>query len=294
MFEIVVIASIYLALIVVVGYQIAFNGVYPSEKPDIARLNDYQVEEFEFEGCGGVSLHGWFIQSCNNPSNRTLLILHGLFRSRAGIVRQMKLFSDAGFHVISYDQRSHGTSDRGLLTFGDREGCDAMRALDHLRQDVRINFGKLGAVGFSLGSSAVIHCAANVGATTFRAILLEGVYARSFDVGEKILRDAGGYLFSRIVGYLVFAPGVFLWSFGRWKHSETISSIAKIEHCPILIIRGDSDAWASDASARSVTSSTINARVWHHTGGHIDAARIFPDEYRQRVLSFFNEHIPHG
>jgi hypothetical protein len=86
--------------------------------------------------------------------------------------------------------------------------------------------------------------------------------------------------------------GVFLWSLGRWKRSETIMS--NIEHCSILVIRGECDTWASDASARSLTDSAKNAHVWYHTGGHIDAARTFPDEYRQRVLVIFNAHIPHG
>jgi pimeloyl-ACP methyl ester carboxylesterase len=288
------VASLYLAVALMVGSQVAFNGIYPREKAHKQNLQHYNIDDIDFEGEDGVQIRGWFVESCNNPSGRTVILLHGLLRSRVGIVGQLKLLSDAGFHVLAYDQRSHGMSGKGLLSFGELEGNDALRALAYAQTNSRINLDKLGAVGLSLGSSAIINCAAKMNGRQFKAIVLEGVFEKSYDVGKKILSDIGGLRFAKCMGFLFLAPGVFVCSRGRWKHSETTKSVSQIEGCPILFIRGDNDNWAAQESANAVISSAKNAIVWRHKkGGHINALRTYPEEYKSRVLDFLNEHIPH-
>lgn len=294
------ILAIYLVIMLVIGRQLAFNDIFPKPKPDKRGLDGYSIDDIEFNGKSNVLLKGWFIKSKKNIDGKTLILLHGWTRSRINVIDYIKLFSDNGFHILAYDQRSHGHSGTGLVTYGDEEGTDLIKAVEFLKSKYNIvNGEKIGLVAFSLGTGTAVYGTVLSNNRLFKLLVLEGVFNQSFDVGSKLLNNIFGKVVGKIVGYLVFTVGVQIWSLGKFRHSEAGQKVKSIIGIPILIIRGENDKMVTSKSAyKFIDSANSPKEIWVHSEnmpeddlGHVNAYKLYPEEYKSKVLSFINKNI---
>lgn len=290
----IIILLVYLILALIIGRQLVYNDVFHKVSPNKSNLLEgYNYNKIEFPNHNKKTLRGWFIKSKNNPTNKTLFVLHGWTRTRLNYLDQIKFFVDSGFHVFAYDQIAHGDSDKGLITFGESEGLDLLDAVNYSREINEVNQEKIGVIGFSLGTGTAIYAIANSKNSVFKAAVLEGAFANSFDVGEKILIGKYGHFFGKLIGYAFFTFGTKIWSLGKFKHANTAEKISEITNTPIMIIRGKNDALVSDKSATLLLSSIKQPYdIWlHEKGHHVKSYNIYPEEYKKRVLYFLNKHI---
>ena len=272
----------YLVLVLIVGRQLAFNDLLPKEKPNKSKVLDgFDFKNVQFKNHDGKALQGWFILGKGNTNNKTLFILHGWTRTRLKYIDQIKFFVDSGYHVFAYDQLAHGDSDKGLVTFGESEGLDLILAVEFSKSIPEINQDKLGVVGFSLGTGTAIFAAALSDKPIFKAMILEGAFATSFDVGETILVNCFGKVVGKFVGRAFFTLGTQIWSLGKFKHADTAQTIAKIKGVPIMIIRGKNDALVPPESAEKlIKAANEPVEVWiHEQGRHTKAYSTYPTEY---------------
>ena len=120
---VILILLVYLAIAIIVARALIFNDILPHKKPSDNKhlLDDYDIQDFSFSNKNNKTLHGWFIRANNNPDNKTLLVLHEWLGSRLSIIEQIRFFVDHGYNVVTYDQRSHGDSDKDIITYGAEE-----------------------------------------------------------------------------------------------------------------------------------------------------------------------------
>jgi uncharacterized protein len=289
-----IILGLYVLIALVIGRQLVYNDVFPKEKPDKSdTLSGYNFKYVGFLNPQKKKLRGWFIESKNNPTNRTLIILHGWTRTRLTYIKQIKFFADSGYHILAYDQIAHGNSELGLITFGESEGLDLLEAVSFLKTIPVVNQDKIAVVGFSLGTAAAIFAIASSDEKIFKAAVLEGAFANSYDVGEYMLVRKYGNFWGKVIGHAFFTFGSALWSLGKFKHANTSEMIAKIKTTPMLIIRGENDALVPDKSFKKlITSLNPYSDIWiHENGHHTRSYTVYPVEYSKRVLSFLEKHI---
>jgi predicted alpha/beta-fold hydrolase len=200
---------------------------------------------------------------------------------------------DNGFNVVMYDQRSHGASDNALITFGKGEAKDLMACVNFLKTIDGINISKLGAVGFSLGSGGLIYCAASMPEPIFKAIVLEGAYAKSFDTGLFMLQSKFGKFLGYLIGIMFFTPGTKMMSFGKFKHSQPYKFVGLIKSIPIMILRGKNDYMVPKHSYELLISSINSTKeIWYtENGNHTDSIIAYPEEYKKRVIGFLNKYL---
>lgn len=281
----------YVLIALVIGRYLSYHDIFlPRKHPDSSiALQGYDYRDVQFSGVDGISLKGWFIKSKDNPTNKTVFVIPGWTRTRSRYLSQIKFFADSGFHVFTYDQRSHGASDTGRITFGPEEGKDLLAATDYAKSLDNVNAEKLAAIGFSLGASAAIYA----GVThVFKALVLEGIFADSYDIGEEILVQKFGQPLAKIIGYGFFWVGTMLWTLGRYRHSHPVEFISKVSPTPVMIIRGENDKRTPAQSAQLMISAVREPKViWIHKGGHTQAYNQYPQEYKEKVLSFLNTYL---
>ena len=203
------------------------------------------------------------------------------------------MFVDSGFNVILYDQRSHGESGTGLVTYGDGEGRDLLSAIEFTKQIKEVNQDRLGAVSFSLGTGSAIYAEVLSHNRAFKAIVVEGAFATSFDVGDKILIDRFGYTGGKFVGSWIFTVGTKMWSLGKFHHSENAEYVSKIENVPLLIIRGENDSLVREESFnRFMDSVHTYHEVWCTKNGcHTYSFQRYPSEYRLKTVAFLKKYL---
>lgn len=282
----------YLITVLIVGRFLAYNDVKKRDSPNESLLSGLTYKNIEFKGENDIILRGWFVRSSNTVDNRTVFLLHGWLSSRNKLIDRIKLFCENGYNVFIYDQRSHGNSDNALVTYGEGEGNDLISAVNFSKTIPEINQNKLVAAGYSLGTGSTIYACFLSKEPLFKAIVLEGAFETSYDVGFKALENRFGYFFSKYVGANVFKQGVAIWSLGKFKHAQTAQTINKIHNLPIMIVRGEQDELVIKKSSDALINSTNEPKlIWVHSGGHTNASKLFTKDYIEKVIGFLNTNL---
>jgi uncharacterized protein len=113
-------------------------------------------EDVAFRSADGVELRGWWVPE---PSAKgTVVMVHGLNRSRIEMVRRAPFVHDARWNVLLLDLRHHGASGGEATTFGAKEKQDVEAAARFARER---SPGPVVLWGVSLGAASVVLAAAD-------------------------------------------------------------------------------------------------------------------------------------
>jgi uncharacterized protein len=112
-------------------------------------------EDVAFRSADGVELRGWWVPA---PSAKgTVVMVHGLNRSRIEMVRRAPFVHGAGWNALLLDLRHHGASGGQTTTFGAKEKEDVEAAVRLARDRCP---GPVVLWGVSLGGASVVFAAA--------------------------------------------------------------------------------------------------------------------------------------
>lgn len=245
---------------------------FPDSLPELAALTPVS-----FVTTDGLTIRGWYLP----PRNRALVILtHGFGENRTQMLPPARFLARHGYGILLFDWRSHGESDGDISTWGYREQDDLRAALDFLTAHPEVDQRRVGAVGFSIGGSAV----AQVAATDQRisAVVLEGTYTSLRDV----IRDDFGRW-----GPLSQYP--VLWTYRNAGIDvdavDNVKAVSALPPRPILIINGDTNDVPPGVAAELNRAAREPKDYWLVPGsGHGEYAGVAPQEYERRIIAFFN------
>lgn len=236
----------------------------------------------------GTRLNGWLFRPAL-ANGRAVLLMHETGGTRLNMLDDAAWLLRRGFTCLAADGRGHGQSGGQLVTAGLLEGADVVRWADYLRDEVHAEaaFG----LGHSLGASSLIHGLA-LGAD-LRGIVADSTGAnvptRYELLGERYHLPAA--LARPLLG-LIFEPAI--WN-ARWRYGVDLRRVAPVEwirnvRAPVLLVHGDRDTFIPIAEARRIRDANpAYVTLWEVAGaGHVTAGRQWPDEYRRRVLAWFD------
>jgi pimeloyl-ACP methyl ester carboxylesterase len=112
-------------------------------------------DDLAFRSADGVELRGWWVPA--GAARGTVVMVHGLNRSRVEMVRRAPFVHAAGWNALLIDLRHHGGSGGGATTFGAKEKEDVKAAIRLARER---SPGPVVLWGVSLGGAAVVLAAA--------------------------------------------------------------------------------------------------------------------------------------
>jgi alpha-beta hydrolase superfamily lysophospholipase len=112
-------------------------------------------EDVAFRSGDGVPLSGWWVPAAD--ARGTVVLVHGLNRSRIEMVRRAPFVHAAGWNALLIDLRHHGASGGETTTFGVREKEDVKAAVRLARER---SPGPVVLWGVSLGGASVVFAAA--------------------------------------------------------------------------------------------------------------------------------------
>ena len=233
------------------------------------------LAEVSFDGPDGVTLRGWFAP----PRNGTVVILvHGLFSNRAGLLPEAEVFARHGYGVLLFDSRAHGESDGTVATWGSREAFDIASAIRFVKAQPQV--ARVALLGFSVGASAVARAAAND--QTVAAVIL---YATWPSLREEIsYKEPHGRVATALALLGFRAAGVEI------DEIKPEADLARISPRPLLFVAGGRDTdTPRPIMARMYASASGDKEWWlvpeAEHGGCFAAE---PAEYERRVVGFLD------
>ncbi len=288
--------AIVLVLVVAYGlvsYLIASGITKADRKPqeDDPSRQGLAHEEVEFTPRGeDIRLSGWYLPP---PGDGPVVIfVHGWGSKRSGdeAVTIAARLVPRGYGVLLFDLRGHGGSEGGRVSGGFFERRDVLGAFDHVASR-GVPPNRIGLLGFSGGAATAIFAAAEEPA--IQAIVADSPYAKASEFfTQEIARKT---VLPRWVAAMVLPT---VWLMARGLYDVDIGdmvperSMRRI-HQPILVIHGDADRRIPYQHGERVhRAARPGSELWLvHGADHVDAFKVQPDEYIERVDRYFRERL---
>lgn len=276
-----------------VSYLIA-SGVTAAEREEQHdHPSDYGLmyEDVEFPSRkGDVTLEGWYVPSpCAGP---TVIMVHGITGNRSsGEATEMAAeLVKVCFNALLFDLRAHGTSGGDRLTGGIDEAQDVLGAYDYLRSR-GIPQRDIMVLGRSMGAGASVLAAA--AEPEIGALVLDGTYADvtdlvAFEIGRKTpVPEWSAPVF--IPGASLMADTLYGVDMGLLVPERSVGDIGY----PILVIHGEADTRIPTGHGIRVHKAAHpGSELWLTPGtDHGDSFKNYPEEYVDRVVSYFASRV---
>jgi hypothetical protein len=236
------------------------------------------VEELSFTTEDGLVLHGWLLRADRPHPAPAVLMTHGNAGNVSDHVPFVEFLPAAGYHVLVFDYRSYGKSERGGLR---RRNLllDTRAAYRALVEHPDVDPDRVGLFAQSIGAAFGLHLMADeprVGA----AVVMSG-FSRWREAAASVLGGARTGPISRGLAWLVMPEGL-----------EPIDALRRIERRPVLLVHGDADEIVPHAHAERMHAAGGSnvGLVTVESGGHNDLRRVDPG-LDGRIVAFFDEHL---
>jgi uncharacterized protein len=241
--------------------------------PPASSLRIVAAEDVRFASSDGVALGGWFVPGSRDAA---VVLLHGSHGTRASTSAYLRFLHRAGYAVLAYDARGHGSSDGHENGFGWHGDRDLAGAVEYLRGR---GIESVAALGLSMGGEEALRAAANrVG---LRAVIADGAGASTLG-DAKLEQDDTSPLFSAVTWLGMRTVALFS---GDDEPPALADRLDRIR-VPVLLIASNR---RNERRIDSVFRDRIGARatLWYVAdAGHTKALERHPDAYRARVLNF--------
>lgn len=264
------------------------RGIHPRAGPPEYAPEDMglEVEPVQFTSLDGTRLSGWFTAG---ERRAAVILAHGYGSLRQEMLPHAAFLHEAGYSVLLFDFRHAGESEGAAVTVGALEQLDVLGAVRYLRTRTDTHEAPIVALGVSMGAAAAVlamakspEIAAVVAECSFRSI--ESVIAQSFrhfiGIPPFPCAPITVWLAERKVGF-------------RARNVRPDMAITKLRERPVLLIHGLDDVLIDPANSRALhAASQETAELWLVDGApHAKAYQTRPEEYRARVLNFFERAI---
>jgi dipeptidyl aminopeptidase/acylaminoacyl peptidase len=263
-----------------------------------------EAEEVRFPTTDGLMLSGCYLRT-SQP--RRGVILFGLeFGSNCWSCRSYcEHLVESGFDVFAYESRNQGSSDslsgyEPLPWVTDYEVRDAEAALAYLKSRPDADPRGVGLFGISKGAGACLIAAEHD--SYVRCFVTDGVFG-TYTTLVPYMRQ-----WFRIYNEWYAIQGLIpLWFYGlvgmvglrkieverlcHFPHLE--KSIRRLTPRPLLMIHGKCDTYIKpEMASRLYRLARRPKEFWLvENAKHNHALQVAGEEYRQRVLSFFEQHL---
>lgn len=291
--------TLYLLFCSIVGVFIAHGTLHPARRilPEgaettmyhIAADLDAELQNASITTSDGMVLRAWNIQP-HHGNGDAVMLFHGLADNRLGMTGYAQLLLRHGYAVLLPDARAHGTSGGELATYGLLERNDIHQWFDWLA--IKNHPHCIYGLGESMGAAQLLQ---SVSGTPFCAVAAES----SFSNFREIAYDRMGQPFhlGPWFGRILLRPVVetaFLRA--RWKYGLNMRSISPEDSVaagkvPVLLIHGQIDSNVPVRHSRRIHQHDPRTVLWEvPNADHCGAISAAPQEFEQRVLSWFSTH----
>jgi uncharacterized protein len=283
--RLVIVAAVWAYLLLIVGssYIGAVGLTLPARSSVCCQTPadfglDYRTVQFDTPD--GLALKGWYIPSRNGAA---VILLHGYGTNRLSMLAHASMLAEAGYGVLSYDQRATGESEGEVRSWGWADIGDVGAALAFVQDQPDVQANRIGILGCSIGGQIAVQSAAR----------LPGIGAVAADaptysqVADLILPDQPRE-------WAIWPIHPLLFQFIQWRSGEKspgplLEAIPQVSPRPLLIIStGQGQEYFQ---AQRYYAEAGEPKVWVNIPDavHCTAQLTHPDTYAQAVIRFFDD-----
>lgn len=289
------IAALLVGGVGIVGYQIRnslHQEIYETPRGELGETNpsdlglEYETVEFYSDNTkkDELKLKGWFI---DGQSEDCVILAPGKGQTRWKLLEFAPFLHESGYDVLLFDPQGRGESEGEMWGFGYFQSRDIVNSIRHLKENYGVqNFGLLGR---SAGGAAVL-------ITGLASPEVDAVVADSPFASIKLASESYGDYEDNPLFDALFP----LYGLGANQALETdIIQKTNLEeritdlHKPAFFIHGTEDEVIYPKNSELLHENKPGEKeLWMPEGvGHVEGFEERPDEYRERVIEFFDSSL---
>lgn len=237
-----------------------------------------------------VELKGWFLPAVGT-AKMTIIFAHGYkgnrLQKKTAVLRLAQDLVKQGYNAVLFDFRNCGDSGGNLTTIGLDEQQDILGAIDWCSLHHR---APIGLIGYSMGAATSLLAAA-------KSQEVSGVIADSSfsDLNRYLLDNLS--VWSKLPKYPFSPLMVFMIRYIMGKNPQLVKPMVSLERIyprPVLFIHGDQDDTVPYLNSERMAQRFADAfSFWKVPGAkHTASYRMYPQEYTNRVVHFFDKLKP--
>jgi len=286
-----------LVIVLIIGYgyltrSIALDTIYLTRKEPEQTPADFglQYEQITVTTSDGLDLVGWYVPGDNGA---TIIAQHGSPGPMQDNLYEASVFHAEGYNVLLSAFRAHGLSEGDMLSFGYHETKDLEAWYQYLLTRDDVDPERIGIFGESMGGGvAIMYAAQN---PKLKAVATASAFAISQETIETFIQYEQPDLPRWLVPIL--ARGIVFWAEREWgidiEVLETQSVVAEISPRPILIMHGESDDKVGPSAGQMLCDAAAEPKeCWIvKEVKHVDFEKHVPEEYKQRLVTFFGKNL---
>jgi pimeloyl-ACP methyl ester carboxylesterase len=252
------------------------------DAPAASALRLAGARDVSFHARDGVRLDGWYV-----PGHRraAVIVAHGSHGNRADALAHVRLLARAGYAVLAFDARGHGSSAAETNALGWRGTDDVAGAVAFLRRRAEIDPRRIALLGLSMGAEEALRAAAD--GVPLAAVVADG--AGTSTLGDERLADPGALELS--VSWLSMRATELL---SGTSEPPALGDIVGRIQVPVLLIASNA---RDEARIDRAYQQRIGGRaqLWRVAdAGHTRALDRHPLAYAARVNRFLAAAVGHS
>ena len=244
-------------------------------------------EELTLKTAEGLNLSCWFLPGPRDARG-TVIYLHGVSECKIVGLPAAQWLHDRGYHVFIYDSRRHGNSEGSFCTYGFYEKHDTSTVINYLQSRSDLRLGRIGLFGSSMGAAIALQVAA----------LDQRVSAVVAESGFATLRSVFDDYQKRMIKLpWHYLRNIVIRRSERLAHfkANAVSPLEAVREIriPVFIVHGTADNLIDFRYSVMVYEQANEPKeLWLIPGArHNDIVDVGGEEYRRRILEFFDRTI---
>lgn len=263
---------------------------------------DSRATELNFETEDGLSLHACHFKQKEQSSRGLVLFCHELGGNRWSAMSYCEGLFAAGFEILSFDFRNHGSSDKQagyepLHWLTEFEVADVHGALQFIESRDELKNQPLGIFGVSRGGSAAL-AAASISAC-IKCVACESAYStRSMMslfsqrwISLLVPQWMSGWIPAWHVELSLTGGRLYSQFKRKCRYVHLEQTLASLKNRPVLLISGHRDNYVRPEIAKHLHESLSgeSTELWMvEKARHNGARQANLDSYDSRLIEFFS------
>jgi uncharacterized protein len=260
----------------------------------IAESRGAILQQVEITASDGAILRAWAIRPASGNGDAVIL-LHGMASNRSGMLGPADMLLRQGYSVLLPDARAQGMSGGDVATYGFLEAGDLQRWFDWLVQKQALHC--IDAIGESMGAAQLLNSLKAVHG--FCAVAAESSFASFREVSYVRISEWFGT--GPWLGHTLLRPVVEVGilharlKYGVDLAQDNPAQAVAASRVPVLLIHGLLDnnipPYNSEMILAASKGHDPNVSLWEPPdAGHCGAMGAEPDEFKRRVVGWFQNH----
>jgi uncharacterized protein len=236
-----------------------------------------EFEEVTLTAEDGVNLQAWYHPPANGSA---VILIHGAGSSRNSLRPYAAMLVRHGYGVLAMDLRGHGQSEGATNRLAWQGTADVGAAVAFLKD--RREVESIAGLGISAGGEALLGASARF--PEIRAIVADGATRRCTE--ELLALESERPLVRSFTARVMYAS---VQLFGGQRPPEPLlEAMLASGSTRFLLVAGGGDRTEVAFNELFANQLGERASLWVVPGaGHTAAYRLYPQEYEQNVIDFF-------